>query len=104
MRWIDACALDEVDAEDALRLDHGGQTYALYHTDEGELFCTDGLCTHDECHLAGGLLEGTLIECPLNLCLFDVRDGTAKRGPATRRLGTHPVRLAGQRIEVGLPD
>lgn len=104
MQWIDACSLEDVDAEDVLRFDHAGRTYALYQTDEGDVFCTEGLCSHDGAHLAGGMLEGSLVECPQSLCLFDIRDGTVKRGPATIALGTYPVRLAGVRIEVGLPD
>ncbi len=52
--WIDACAADEIDEEDVMRWDHGGKTYALYHSPDGEFFCTDGLCTHENVHLAGG--------------------------------------------------
>jgi 3-phenylpropionate/trans-cinnamate dioxygenase ferredoxin subunit len=55
MPWIDACAADEIDEEDVMRWDHGGRTYALYHSPDGEFFCTDGLCTHENVHLAGGL-------------------------------------------------
>ena len=30
-QWIDACATDDIDAEDLIRFDHGGATYAIYH-------------------------------------------------------------------------
>ena len=28
-QWIDACAKDEIDAEDVIRFDHAGKTYAI---------------------------------------------------------------------------
>ena len=37
-QWVDACAIDEIDEEDVLRWDHGGRTYALYHSPDGEFF------------------------------------------------------------------
>lgn len=45
-QWIDVCALDDIDAEDVLRWDHAGRTYAIYYAPDGKVFATDGLCTH----------------------------------------------------------
>ena len=47
MPWIDACAADDIDAEEAKRFDHGGRTFAIFRNDADEYFCTDGLCTHE---------------------------------------------------------
>ncbi len=33
--WIDACATDEIDEEDVMRFDHGGRTFAIYHSPMG---------------------------------------------------------------------
>ena len=46
--WVDACATDEIDEEDVMRWDHGGRTYAIYRSPDGEFFATDGLCTPRE--------------------------------------------------------
>src|SRR3954452_1624514 len=62
--WVDACAADDIDEEDVIRFDHGGRTFAIYRTDDDRYFATDGLCTHEQVHLADGLLMGTIIECP----------------------------------------
>ncbi len=62
--WVDACAADATDEEDVTRFDHGGRTYAIYRTDDDRYFATDGLCTHEQVHLADGLMMGTIIECP----------------------------------------
>jgi 3-phenylpropionate/trans-cinnamate dioxygenase ferredoxin subunit len=104
MTWIHVCDDDELDMEDAIRVDHAGRSYAVYLTDEGEAFCTAGLCPLDGAHLAGGILEGTLIECPNHGGLFDIRDGLCKTDPACPPLATHPVRQTVGHIEVDLPD
>jgi len=102
MAWIDACADDEIDEEDVMRFDHGGRTYALYHGPEGDFYCTDGLCSHEHVHLAGGLVMDYEIECPKHNGVFDYRTGEAKRAPACEKLATYPVKVEGGRLLVDL--
>jgi 3-phenylpropionate/trans-cinnamate dioxygenase ferredoxin subunit len=104
MPWIDAVAADEIDEEDVMRWDHGGQTFAIYHSPDGEFFCTDGLCTHENVHLAGGLVMDYVIECPKHNGRFDYRTGEAKRTPACVNLRTYPAKSEGGRILVLLDD
>ena len=54
--WIDAGAADDIEEEELIRFDHGGRTFAIYRSPDDEFFCTDGLCTHEKVHLAGGLV------------------------------------------------
>ena len=56
MPWIDACATDDIDEEDLIRFDHEDRTFAIYHSPDGDYFCTDGLCTHEQVHLEDGLV------------------------------------------------
>ena len=100
--WIDACATDEIDEEDVMRFDHAGRTFAIYHSPDGEFFCTDGLCTHENVHLAGGLVMDYVIECPKHNGQFDYRTGEAKRAPVCVNLQTYPVRVDGGRVMVDL--
>ena len=37
MPWITACALDEVEMEEAVRVDHAGRSYAIFLTEDGGL-------------------------------------------------------------------
>lgn len=92
--WIRACATGDVDEEDVVRFDHGARTFAIYHSPEGEFFCTDGLCSHEQVHLAEGLVMDHLIECPKHNGQFDYRTGEAKRAPVCVNLKTYPVRVA----------
>jgi 3-phenylpropionate/trans-cinnamate dioxygenase ferredoxin component len=98
--WIDACSTDEIDEEDVIRFDHNGLTFAIYHSPDGEYFCTDGLCSHENVHLAGGLVMDYLIECPKHNGQFDYRTGEAKRAPVCVDLRTYETRIHGDRVQI----
>lgn len=102
MPWIDACATSDIDEEDVIRFDHGGRSFALYRSPDDAYFCTDGLCTHEQVHLADGLVMGHEIECPKHNATFDYRTGKALRAPACENLATYPVRVDGGRVMVAL--
>lgn len=103
MAWVDAVATDDIDTDDVIRWDHAGRTFALYRTEDDTFFASDGLCTHEQVHLSGGLLMGHLIECPKHNGRFDIRDGAPKRAPVCVALRTYPVKIEGGRLFVDLP-
>ena len=76
--WIDACAAAD--------------------TADDRYFATDGLCTHEQVHLAGGLVVGTTIECPKHNGRFDFTTGQARGAPVCVDLRTYPVRVDGGRV------
>ena len=92
-QWVKACVVGEIDEEDVLRFDHAGRTYALYRSDDDKYFATDGLCTHEKVHLAGGLVYDGIIECPMHNGRFDYRTGQAKGAPVCINLKTYPVKV-----------
>ena len=96
--WIDAGSADEIESEDVARFDHAGRTYALYRTDDDRYFATAGLCTHEQVHLADGLVMGTIIECPKHNGRFDFTTGAAKGAPVCVNLATYPVKVEGGRL------
>ncbi len=102
MPWIDACAPDDIDEEDLIRFDHDGRTFAIYHSPDGEFFCTDGLCTHEQVHLADGLVLDYTIECPKHNGQFDYRSGEAKRSPACDALKTYPTKVENGRVWIDI--
>ena len=103
MPWIDACAVDDIEEEDVIRWDHDAQTYALIRSDEGAFYCTSGLCTHEQVHLADGLVMDFEIECPRHNGLFDYRSGKALRAPACENLSTFETKVEGGRVLVHVP-
>ena len=97
--WVEACGADEIDEEDVIQFDHGDRTFAIYRSPDDKYYATDGHCTHEDAHLAGGLVIGNIIECPKRNGRFDYRIGEAKRarvrqpqnlsGEGRRRQGLH---------------
>lgn len=98
--WVDACATGDIDEEDVIRFDHSGKTFAIYRTDDDRYYATDGLCTHEQVHLADGLVMGTIIECPKHNGRFDFRNGAAKGAPVCVDLATYLVKVESGRVFV----
>ena len=55
-QWIEACAVGDIEAEDVMRFDHQGRSFAIYRSPDDRYYATDGLCTHEKVHLADGLV------------------------------------------------
>jgi MocE subfamily Rieske [2Fe-2S] domain protein len=91
--WVKVGPLDDIEAEDVIRFDHGERTFAVYRAPDDAVFCTDGLCTHEAVHLADGLVIDHEIECPKHHATFDYRNGEALRLPACEDLKTYPAKI-----------
>jgi Na+-transporting NADH:ubiquinone oxidoreductase subunit F len=78
--------------EDVIRFDHEDKTYAIYRTADGNLYATDGICTHGNAHLAVGFVSGTLIECAKHNGRFNITDGSPRRQPVCVGLKTYKAR------------
>ena len=102
--WIQACDADEVEAEDVIRFDHAGRTFAIYRSPDDEYFATDGLCTHEHVHLADGLVMDNIIECPKHNGRFDYATGHALGAPVLVDLRTYPTRVEDDRVWIQIPD
>ena len=101
-QWIEACGVDDVEEEDLIRFDHEGRTFAIYRSPEEQFYATDGLCTHEQVHLADGLVMGHIIECPKHNGRFDYRTGEASGAPVCVNLRTYPVRVEGDRVLIDI--
>jgi len=98
--WIAACSIGDIDAEDVMRFDHGGRTFAIYRSPDDEYYATDGLCTHEKIHLADGLVMDNIIECPKHNGRFDYRTGEAKGAPVCVNLKVYEVKLEGGKVMI----
>jgi 3-phenylpropionate/trans-cinnamate dioxygenase ferredoxin component len=100
--WIKTCTVDDIDPEDVLRFDHGERTFAIYRSVDGKFFATDGLCTHQKVHLAGGFVMDNLIECPKHNGRFDFMTGKAKGAPVCVDLKTYPTKVEAGEVFIRL--
>ena len=100
--WVAACQADDILPEDVAPFDHGGLTFAVYRSPEGEYFATDGLCTHEQVHLSDGLVMDNIIECPKHNGRFDYKTGQAKGAPVCVDLKTYPVKVEDGTVYIDL--
>ncbi|MDE5458801.1 Rieske 2Fe-2S domain-containing protein [Bradyrhizobium sp. CSA112] len=95
-----ACAIDTLDREEAFRFDHGGRTFLIARSPEGVYFAIDGHCSHEKVHLADGIVDGHIIECPKHFGTFDYRTGEALALPACIDLRSYEVKVEGDTVFV----
>lgn len=90
--WIGVANVADVGEDDTFAVDLDGHSVCLYNLG-GEIFATDGKCTHGDADLSLGLVtDSSLIECPLHEGSFDIRTGKAVAPPCTQNLRCHPVK------------
>jgi 3-phenylpropionate/trans-cinnamate dioxygenase ferredoxin subunit len=100
--WVDVCGAHDINREDVIRFDYDGRTFAIYRSPDDQYFATEGLCSHEKAHLAGGLVIDDIIECPKHNGRFSYKTGKAMGAPACINLKTFPVRVDGDRVLMGL--
>ncbi|HVA01352.1 MAG TPA: MocE family 2Fe-2S type ferredoxin [Terriglobia bacterium] len=98
--WVEVCGADDIEKEDVRRFDHEGRTFAVYRSSDDRYYATDGLCTHQQVHLADGFVMGTIIECPKHNGRFDFTTGKAKGAPVCVDLGTYPVQVEDGKVYI----
>ena len=80
----------------------GGVQLALARVD-GDWHALDLWCTHEECPLTDGWLEGSAVRCSCHAALFELADGAPLEGPATDPVRVYATRVVDGRVEVELP-
>jgi len=100
--WIAVCATADIEKEDVVDFSHGGRDFAIYRCPDGEVYATDGLCTHAQVHLADGLVMDDLVECPMHNGRFNYKTGKAMGAPACVDLVTYKVKVADGQILIDI--
>ena len=100
-QWIAVGSLADLKEGAMKDVDLGEKQLAIYNVG-GEIYATDGMCTHAYAMLTDGFLDGDIVECPLHAGCFNVKTGAGLGPPITENLKTYPVRVAGDNIEVNV--
>jgi 3-phenylpropionate/trans-cinnamate dioxygenase ferredoxin subunit len=79
-----------------------GLDIAIARLQDGTLTAFDLWCTHEECPLADGELEGDRVVCYCHSSEFDVHTGAVLRGPATEPITVYAVRAVDGSLEIEL--
>ena len=75
---------------------------ALARLEDGSWVAFDDACTHEECPLSEGDLDGDRIICFCHSATFDVRTGAVLEGPAEEPLAVYPVRIENGELQVAV--
>lgn len=76
-----------------------GEQITLANVD-GEFLAFDGICTHANCALAGGFLEGYTLTCYCHGAQFDIQTGEVISPPAPKPLTVYKLKIEGEDILV----
>jgi 3-phenylpropionate/trans-cinnamate dioxygenase ferredoxin subunit len=97
--WVKVGSAGEVAQGEMLSFGVGERQVAVANVD-GDLHAFDDYCTHQQCSLAEGDLDGTIVECPCHGSQFDVTTGEAVEGPAADPVDVFDVREEGGELQV----
>ena len=92
MSFERACALDEVQTDQALAVTIGRYDIAIARNGD-EVFAIEDTCSHAEVALSEGEVAECQIECWLHGSMFDLRSGKPTNLPATEPVATFPAEI-----------
>jgi nitrite reductase/ring-hydroxylating ferredoxin subunit len=101
-RWHDAGPTAQIPQGGLCTVEVAGRRLALGLA-EGGFFALGDECPHAGGSLGEGMLDGPFVICPLHAYAFHVRSGVCEDA-AELCAEIWPVRVAGDRLEVHLPD
>ena len=104
VRRIDLLAVDEVpDGTMKMAFVDGTDQVLVIHSN-GELYATQGVCSHEYFELDKGFLTAGTLTCALHLSRFDLENGEPLDPPAEEALAVYPVVVEDGRILIEVPD
>jgi NAD(P)H-dependent nitrite reductase small subunit len=97
--YVKVAKTSEIDEEEGLNVTAKGKSLAVFKVGE-QYYCIDEECPHEEGPLSQGYCDGTEVTCPWHHAVFDLKSGECLEGPSEEDVGTYPVRVTGDDIEV----
>ncbi|MEM1272954.1 MAG: Rieske family ferredoxin [Pseudomonadota bacterium] len=91
IEWIDGFAVQDIEEEDVIRFDGPNCACAVFRT--------DGLRSHEQIHLAEGLVSDNTLECPEQNERFHYKPHAASNTPARDLPSTYTPRVVNGRIK-----
>jgi cytochrome P450/nitrite reductase/ring-hydroxylating ferredoxin subunit len=101
LAWHGVGAAEEAPVGFLRRVEVGGASVCLGRTADGWVAFQDA-CTHEECSLSEGELEGGVIVCPCHASEFDLRTGDVLCPPALEPLPIYEARVEARELQVRL--
>jgi 3-phenylpropionate/trans-cinnamate dioxygenase ferredoxin subunit len=99
--FITVGKVDDVPEGELRQYEVGGEDVAVANVD-GELHAFSDVCTHRQCSLSEGDLDGTTVTCACHGSEFDVTTGDVLAGPAVEPVQSYEVSTEGGDLKIGL--
>ena len=96
---IDLCSTADVAPGNAIKVEAGDLTLAVYNVD-GEFFVTDDACTHGPGSLSEGYIDGDVVECNFHNGQFNIKTGEVVAPPCMIPVKTSRVVLENGRVMI----
>jgi 3-phenylpropionate/trans-cinnamate dioxygenase ferredoxin component len=77
---------------------------AVAWLEDGSLAAFDDTCTHEECPLSEGDLQGPWVVCYCHNAAFEIATGAVVRGPAEQPIRVHEVRAMDGELQLLLQE
>jgi nitrite reductase/ring-hydroxylating ferredoxin subunit len=94
---IDLCDAAEVAPGNALKVEAGGLTLAVFNV-EGEFYVTDDACTHGPGSLSEGYIEDDVVECNFHNGQFNIKTGEVVSPPCMIPVKTYKTVVENGRV------
>jgi 3-phenylpropionate/trans-cinnamate dioxygenase ferredoxin subunit len=93
MASVKICGFDELEANQAIKVDIDGIAIAVVRDSAGEVFAIGDTCTHGDISLSEGFVEDDTLECWAHGSKFSLRTGKPLTLPAYEPVPAYKVEL-----------
>lgn len=99
MGYVTVGKSDAVPDGELALVDANGAPVTVANVD-GQFYAIDDTCTHKQCSLADGELEGASVVCACHAGQFDLATGEVLAGPPPAPVSSYQVRVEGDDLQV----
>ena len=99
---IQICRAGDVAAGEALKIETGELTLAVFNLD-GAFYVTDDACTHGPGSLSEGCIDGDVIECNFHQGCFNIRTGEVVLPPCMVPVRTYTTFIENNIVYIEVP-
>ncbi|CAN01784.1 MULTISPECIES: non-heme iron oxygenase ferredoxin subunit [Clavibacter] len=100
MTAVRICGVDDLDVNEALRVEVDGLAIAIVKDSSGTVHAIGDTCTHGDISLAEGFVEGDTLECWAHGSKFSLETGKPRTLPAYEPVPVYPVSIVDGDIHI----
>ena len=98
--FVESAKVEELAPGEMKLVEVGEERFVLFNID-GEFYAISDVCTHRQCSLSEGSLDGDVLECLCHGSQFNVRTGAVENPPARTPVPSYSVRIEGDAVCIG---